>query len=119
MVRPTFIDLNPVELKYHPFMISLDNCRVSCNVLSPKMCVWKETKEINVKGFYMITNKNEAKSMKKYIPCDCNCKFNSTIWNSHQKWDDKTYKCENKNYRTCEKDYSCNPRHVFVRIVGI
>ena len=24
MVRPTLIDLNPVELKYYPFMISLN-----------------------------------------------------------------------------------------------
>ena len=39
MVRPTLIDLNPVELKYYPFMISLDKCPGSCNVLSPKnMC---------------------------------------------------------------------------------
>ena len=26
MVRPTFIDMNPVELKYYPFMISLNKC---------------------------------------------------------------------------------------------
>ena len=26
MIRPTFIDLNPMELKYYPFMISLDKC---------------------------------------------------------------------------------------------
>ena len=26
MVRLTLIDLNPVELKYYPFMISLDKC---------------------------------------------------------------------------------------------
>ena len=26
MVRSTLIDLNSVELKYYPFMISLDNC---------------------------------------------------------------------------------------------
>ena len=38
MVRPTLIDLNPVELKYYPFTISLDTCSGSCNVLSPKMC---------------------------------------------------------------------------------
>ena len=31
MVRPTLIDLNPVELKY-PFMISLDKCTESCIV---------------------------------------------------------------------------------------
>ena len=26
MVRPTVIDMNPVELKYYPFMISLNKC---------------------------------------------------------------------------------------------
>ena len=35
MFRPTVIDLNPVELTYYPFMISLDKCNGSCNVLSP------------------------------------------------------------------------------------
>ena len=39
MVKPTLIDLNPVELRYYPFMISLDEFRGSCNVLSLKnMC---------------------------------------------------------------------------------
>ena len=61
MIRPTFIDLNHVKLKYYPFMISLDKCTGSCNVWSPKKYVPKETKDINVKAFNMITNKNEAK----------------------------------------------------------
>ena len=26
MVRPTLIDVNPVELKYYPFMINLKKC---------------------------------------------------------------------------------------------
>ena len=51
MVRPTLIDLNPVEIKYYPFVISLDKCSGSCNVLSPIICVPKKTKEINVKTF--------------------------------------------------------------------
>ena len=38
MVRPTLIDMNPVELKYYPFMISIDKCTGSCNALSPNMC---------------------------------------------------------------------------------
>ena len=37
----------------------------SCNVLSPKLCVPKETKDINVKVFNMKTNKGEAKAMAK------------------------------------------------------
>ena len=63
MARPTLIDLNPAELKYYPFMISLNKCTGICNVLSPKTCVPKETEDINVKAFNIITNKNEAKAV--------------------------------------------------------
>ena len=44
MVRPTLIDLNPVQLKYYPFIISFDISNGSCNVLSPKICVPKKQK---------------------------------------------------------------------------
>ena len=47
MIRPTIIDLNPVELKYYPFMISLDKYSGSCNVLSPKRCVPKKKQMLN------------------------------------------------------------------------
>ena len=46
MVRPTLIDMNSDELKYYPFMISLNKCTGSCNVLSPKINVSKETRNI-------------------------------------------------------------------------
>ena len=85
MVRPTIIDLNPVELKYYPFMISLDKCTRSCNVLSPKICTPKETKDINVEVFNIITNKNEAQAMTKCISFDRKCKPDSTTCNSNQK----------------------------------
>ena len=58
MVRIAHIDFNPVELKYYPFMISLNKFTGSWNVLSPKIYVPKETKDINIKAFSMITNKN-------------------------------------------------------------
>ena len=61
LVRPTFIDLNTVELRYYPFMISLGKCTESCNVLSLKNCVPKEINGINVKAWNMMTNTNEAK----------------------------------------------------------
>ena len=100
MVRSTLIDLNPVELKYYPFMITLNKCTGSCNVLSPKICVPKETKDINVKALNKITNKNEAKAMTEHISCDCKCKFNSATYNSNQKWNNKTCQWECKDYRT-------------------
>ena len=45
MIRPALMDLNPVELKYCAFMISLGRCGGSCIVLSPKICVSKKTKK--------------------------------------------------------------------------
>ena len=105
MVRPTLINLNPVEVKYYLFMISLNKCTGSCNVLSSKRCVPKETKDINVKAFNVITNKNAAKAMTEHIFCDCKCKCNTTICNSNQKWNSQ---CVCKNYRVCKKDYSWN-----------
>ena len=107
MVRPFLIDIKSVELKHYPFMISLNKCTGSCNVLSPKICVPKETKDIHVNAFNMITNK--MKLMKENISCDCKCKFNSTTCNSNQKWNNKICQCECKNYHKCEKDYSWNP----------
>ena len=108
MVRPILFDLNPVEFKYYPFMINIDKCNGSCSVLSSKICFPKETKDINVAVFNMITNKNEVKTMAKHISCDCKCKFNSTTCNSTQKWKNETYQCECANYRKSKKDYSWN-----------
>ena len=108
-VRPTLIYLNPVKVKYYSFMVGLDKYSGNCNVLSPKLCVSKERKDINIKVFNMITNKNGAITMAKHISCDYECKFNSTTCNSDQKWNNKTCQCKYKNYRKCKKDYSWSP----------
>ena len=76
--------MNPVELKYYSFMISLNKCTVICNAFSPKICVPTETKDINVKPFNIITSKNEPKAMLEHISCDCKCKFNRTTCNLKQ-----------------------------------
>ena len=108
-VRPTLIYLNPIELKYYPFMISLEKCTGSCNVLSPKICVPRGTKDIDFIVYNMIKNKNEGKAVKKHISCVCKCKFNSKTCNSNQKLNNKTWQCECKNYCKCKKYYSWNP----------
>ena len=65
-VIPTLIDLNSVKFKY----TYLNTCTGSCDVLSLKICVPKETKDINVNAFNMITNKNENKTMTKHFSYD-------------------------------------------------
>lgn len=47
MIGSTVVDLNPDEVNYHTFVISLDFCNRSCNVfddLSRKICVPSEAK---------------------------------------------------------------------------
>ena len=54
MTGPTLIDSNSIELNYYSFMISLDKCNGSCNVLddlSTKTCASSKTKDVNVKVF--------------------------------------------------------------------
>ena len=48
MINPNPIDLNPIEINYHPFMYTLDRCNESYNVvddLSMKIYVPSETKK--------------------------------------------------------------------------
>ena len=69
IIRSTLIYLNPVDLNYYPFMISLDNCNGRFNAvddLSTKICVPNETKDVNVKVFNTIT-----KTLVKHTSCDC------------------------------------------------
>ena len=70
------------------------------------MCVTSKTKDINVKIFKMVTNKNEAKIMIEHISCDCKCRSSSTTCNLNQKWNTETCQCDCKNYRTCKSNHN-------------
>ena len=88
-------------------MISVNKYTGICNVVSPKICVPKETKDINVKAFNMIINKDKPKATTEHI--SCKCRFNTTTCNSKQKWDNKTYQQECKNYHKYKENYSWSP----------
>ena len=46
--------------------------------------------------------------MTEHISRDCKCKFNSTICNSKQKWNNKICQYECKNDHKCKEDYGWN-----------
>ena len=93
VARPTLINLNPIGLKYYPFMVTPDKCNKSFYVvddLSTNICVPSKTKEVNVKIFNLIAKIHESKTLVKHISCNCKCKFNSPTCNSNQKWNKET-----------------------------
>ena len=78
--EPYLNDLNPAELKYYPFVITLDKCDGSCNVLtkiSGRIFVPNKTEDVNLSVFNLITRKNESKTLTKYTSC--------STFNSNQK----------------------------------
>ena len=61
IARVTIVNLNHIELKYYPFMISLDKCNRSCDAVDEfctKICVPSKTKDVNVRDFNIITRIN-------------------------------------------------------------
>ena len=119
MVRSTLIDMNPNELKYYPLIISLNKCTGSRNVLSPKVCLPKEVKDINVKIFNIIKSKGEAKAMTEYISCNWKCKL--IVQNVIQKKNGiiKHVNVNVKIIMSVKKVIAGITAHVFVIIVSI
>ena len=66
----------------------------------------------------MITRIHEAEPLVKHISCDCKCKFNSTTYNSNQKWSKHKCQCECKNIRHAKNILIGILAHVFLRIVS-
>ena len=100
MVRSTLIDLNPDELHYYRFIISMNWCNGSCNiveVLFGRICVYNKMEDMKLKVFNVIKGTNESKTLAKHISCECRCEFDDRKCNSRQKWNNDKCQCE------CEK----------------
>ena len=112
MVRPTLIDLNPVE--YYSYIINLDKCNGSYNVLSQKICVPKEKNKIQMLKyliklrqqkniFHAIVNANSivqlAIQIKNGITKDVNVNVKIIVHaNKNYVRNPSTCICENSGY---------------------
>ena len=103
MHDPTYSNnLHPKEYSeeccYYSLAASYDRCteKIYLNNLSSKVCVTNETEDLNLHVFNMIIGINESKTLKKHIPCKCECKFDGRDFNSNQKWNNYNCWCECK-----------------------
>ena len=67
----------------------------------------------------MIRKIYEAKTLVKLIPCDCNCKFESTTSNSNQKWNEINANVNVKSIEHTKKILHGILAHAFVTVVSI
>ena len=93
-------------------MNGIDKCSGSCNFvndLSTKVSVPRQTKNVNLKVFNMITRIIEKKTSIKHISCDCKCKLNGKYTVQIRNGIMINVNTSIKKYLTCKKDYSWNP----------
>ena len=93
LIQTTLINLHPneysQEFDYYPYAVKLDRCVESCNTFNyffNKVCVLKKTEDLNLSMFSMVTGINESKILRKYISCQCKCRFDERKCNSDQWW---------------------------------
>ena len=87
MIRPMRINLNPDELRYCPFIVSMDRCDGICNIVEKafgKASVPNETEDMNLEVFNMIKGISESKTLAKQISWECRCKFDGRKCNLRQ-----------------------------------
>ena len=89
-VRPQII-VNEGDLEFFPFSIKTSKWSGSCNNINnpcAKLCVSDAVKNLNVKVFHLEPGTNETRHIEWHETCKCKCKFNSSVCNNKQHWND-------------------------------
>ena len=80
-------------------LVLTSKCSGSCNNINnpcAKLCVPDVVKKLNVKVFYLVSGTNEIRRIEWHETCKCKCRFNSSVCNNKQRWNDDKCRCECK-----------------------
>ena len=114
-VREEVINVNTNNPVFYSFSVKVNKCSGNCNNISdpcPRLCVTDVVKNINLKVFNLMSWSNQTKQIKWHESCKCNCRLNSIVCNSKQKWNKDKWKCECKvlvEKQDCDKGFIYNP----------
>ena len=114
-VRPQIVNVNSDEPVFYPFSIKTSKCSGSCNNINnplAKLCVPDVVKNLNVKVFNLVSGTNETRRIEWHETCKCKCRFNSSVCNNKQRWNDDKCRCECKELideGVCDKWSISNP----------
>ena len=100
---------------FFPFSIKTSKCSVSCNNINnpcAKLCVPDVVKNLTVKVFNKMSGTNETRRIEWHETSKCECRFNSSVCNNKQRWNDDKCRCECKELigkGVCDKGFIWNP----------
>ena len=102
------------ECMIYPFSIKVNTSHGSCNNISnpySRVCVPNIFKNITVKVFDLMSQKNKTKQIKWHENCKCDCRLNPIIWNNKQKWNKDKCRCECLINKNCDNKFAWNPKN--------
>ena len=89
----------------------VDRCIGSCNdkdTQYSKFCLPDSIKNISVKSFDLLSNKNLLKNISFHQSCKCGCLLDEKVCNNLQKWNKDKCRCECLKIKKCKIGYSWN-----------
>ena len=114
-IRPEIININSNKPTFYPYSIKVNKCSGSCNNINDpysKLCVSDVVKNINVKGFNLMSRANETRHIKWHKTCKCGWRLDGNVCNNKQCWinDKCRWECKEliDNGR-CNKGFIWNP----------
>ena len=114
-VRPEIVNVNSNETLFYPFSIKTIRCSGSCNNINDpyaKLCVPDVVKNLNIKGFNLMSKTNERRHIKWHETYKCKCRLDASVCNNKQYWNEDKCRCECKELidkGVCDKELIWNP----------
>ena len=107
-VRKVIVDN---EYMTFPYKIKVDKCIGSCNdIENPyfKVSLPDVVKNISVKSFDLISQKNVLKNISFHESCKCDCLLDEKVCNNKQKWNEEKCRYECLQIKDCDIGFSWN-----------
>ena len=98
-VRTQIVNINGDDPVFFPYSVKTCKCSGSCNNINnplAKLCVPDVVKNLHVKVFNLVAGINETSRIEWHETCKCKCRFNSSVCNNKQRWNDDKFRCEYK-----------------------
>ena len=84
---------------------------VAISIIHAQNCVPDVVKNLNVKVFNIVSGTNETRRIERNEMCKSECRFNSSVCDDKQRWNDDKYMCECKELidkGVCDKGFIWN-----------
>ena len=114
-VRPEIANINGDDPVFFPHIVKTSKCSGICNNINnplAKLCVPDVVKNLNVKVFNLVSGINETRRVDWPKTCKCKCRFEHSVCNNKQRWNDDKCRCECKKLidkGVCDKGFVWNP----------